>query len=376
MAKLTQLLAPHITLQEDLAPKSETAHGGRLRRMNSVIKENTGRVFSLNILTILFLMPLIAILIIWLPLAEDKLVADMNFSAGLGIGYGAVDQTLEGIEAIYNLRQLYILCSLAPGLAIFGVGVAGAMQVIRNLMWGVEIKSFKDMLKHFGRGIARHWYKSVPLFLIGGLIGTSGAYALIEVLKRIALFGSAGAGYWVWMILSFVVLFLFVTFLIYCLPMSVCYRFKAKDLIKNSLILDIILILPGVVVSAFLCGIPLIMLAGNIVRYIVYGFYLLFGTSLWLLIITAYGQYACEGFINRLHEFNTEQENKKAEQERKTQQKQPSGGKQKGNSQVSNYKKKNKSKKGGGIYNPLHGEDKDAPFVSVDKYGNKDGNKR
>lgn len=375
MAKLTQLLAPHLTLKEDLAPKSETAHGGRLRRMNSVIKENTGRVFSLNILAILFLMPLIGILIIWMPMAEDKLVASMNFSAGLGIGYGAVDQTLEGIAAIYNLRQLYILCSLAPGLAIFGVGVAGAMQVIRNLMWGVEIKSFKDMLKHFGRGIARHWYKCVPLFLIGGLIGTSGAYALIEVLKRIALYGSAGAGYWVWTVISFIVLFLFITFLIYCLPMSVCYKFKAKDLIKNSLILDIVLILPGVVVSAFLCGIPLIMLAGNIVRYIIYGFYLLIGTSLWLLIITAYGQYACEGFINRLYEFNEEQENKKSEQERKMQQKQQPN-KQKGSSQVSDYKKKNKNKKGASAYKPL-ADEKDAPFMSADEYyGNKDGNKR
>lgn len=375
MAKLTQLLAPHLTLKEDLAPKSETAHGGRLRRMNSVIKENTGRVFSLNILAILFLMPLIGILIIWMPIAEDKLVASMNFSAGLGIGYGAVDQTLEGIAAIYNLRQLYILCSLAPGLAIFGVGVAGAMQVIRNLMWGVEIKSFKDMLKHFGRGIARHWYKCVPLFLIGGLIGTSGAYALIEVLKRIALYGSAGAGYWVWTVISFIVLFLFITFLIYCLPMSVCYKFKAKDLIKNSLILDIVLILPGVVVSAFLCGIPLIMLAGNIVRYIIYGFYLLIGTSLWLLIITAYGQYACEGFINRLYEFNEEQENKKSEQERKMQQKQQPN-KQKGSSQVSDYKKKNKNKKGASAYKPL-ADERDAPFMSADEYyGNKDGNKR
>lgn len=375
MAKLTQLLAPHLTLKEDLAPKSETAHGGRLRRMNSVIKENTGRVFSLNILAILFLMPLIGILIIWMPMAEDKLVASMNFSAGLGIGYGAVDQTLEGIAAIYNLRQLYILCSLAPGLAIFGVGVAGAMQVIRNLMWGVEIKSFKDMLKHFGRGIARHWYKCVPLFLIGGLIGTSGAYALIEVLKRIALYGSAGAGYWAWTVISFIVLFLFITFLIYCLPMSVCYKFKAKDLIKNSLILDIVLILPGVVVSAFLCGIPLIMLAGNIVRYIIYGFYLLIGTSLWLLIITAYGQYACEGFINRLYEFNEEQENKKSKQERKMQQKQQPN-KQKGSSQVSDYKKKNKNKKGASAYKPL-ADEKDAPFMSADEYyGNKDGNKR
>ena len=375
MAKLTQLLAPHLTLKEDLAPKSETAHGGRLRRMNSVIKENTGRVFSLNILAILFLMPLIGIHIIWMPIAEDKLVASMNFSAGLGIGYGAVDQTLEGIAAIYNLRQLYILCSLAPGLAIFGVGVAGAMQVIRNLMWGVEIKSFKDMLKHFGRGIARHWYKCVPLFLIGGLIGTSGAYALIEVLKRIALYGSAGAGYWAWTVISFAVLFLFITFLIYCLPMSVCYKFKAKDLIKNSLILDTVLILPGVVVSAFLCGIPLIMLAGNIVRYIIYGFYLLIGTSLWLLIITAYGQYACEGFINRLYEFNEEQENKKSEQERKMQQKQQPN-KQKGSSQVSDYKKKNKNKKGASAYKPL-ADEKDAPFMSADEYyGNKDGNKR
>ena len=341
MSKLTQLLASKIVLQRDLAPKSESAHGARAARMREVLGGNTAKMFTLNIFTVLFALPMICVLIIWLPIEESNAVANLNFSANLGIGYGAVDQTLEGIAAIYNLRQLFILCTLTPGFMIMSIGISGAMHVLRNYMWGVDVK----LLRHFGRGIAKHWYKFLPVFTVGGLLATSAGYSLIEVLKQNALYGAAGAGYYVWTVFSFIFCFFFAMFLFMYMPMCVAYRFKAKDLLKNCFTMGLIVFVTTLLPVILLGGIPLIAIANDIVMYLIYGFFLLFGFSLYLLIITAYGQYACENLIEAQLDVKEEMEAKKAEQERKAavrqQAKQPKS--QKG-SAVASYKKSRKAK--------------------------------
>lgn len=341
MSKLTQLLASKIVLQRDLAPKSESAHGARAARMREVLGGNTAKMFTLNIFTVLFALPMICVLIIWLPIEESNAVANLNFLANLGIGYGAVDQTLEGIAAIYNLRQLFILCTLTPGFMIMSIGISGAMHVLRNYMWGVDVK----LLRHFGRGIAKHWYKFLPVFTVGGLLATSAGYSLIEVLKQNALYGAAGAGYYVWTVFSFIFCFFFAMFLFMYMPMCVAYRFKAKDLLKNCFTMGLIVFVTTLLLVILLGGIPLIAIANDIVMYLIYGFFLLFGFSLYLLIITAYGQYACENLIEAQLDVKEEMEAKKAEQERKAavrqQAKQPKS--QKG-SAVASYKKSRKAK--------------------------------
>ena len=341
MSKLTQLLASKIVLQRDLAPKSESAHGARAARMREVPGGNTAKMFTLDIFTVLLALPMICVLIIWLAIEESNAVANLNFSANLGIGYGAVDQTLEGIAAIYNLRQLFILCTLTPGFMIMSIGISGAMHVLRNYMWGVDVK----LLRHFGRGIAKHWYKFLPVFTVGGLLATSAGYSLIEVLKQNALYGAAGAGYYVWTVFSFIFCFFFAMFLFMYMPMCVAYRFKAKDLLKNCFTMGLIVFVTTLLLVILLGGIPLIAIANDIVMYLIYGFFLLFGFSLYLLIITAYGQYACENLIEAQLDVKEEMEAKKAEQERKAavrqQAKQPKS--QKG-SAVASYKKSRKAK--------------------------------
>ena len=359
MAKITQNLLSKITLQRDLAPKSEDAHGACSARMREVLSGNTAKMFTLNILTVLFVLPLICVLIIWLPIEEGRAVEGMNFSANLGIGYGAVDETIEGIRAIYDLRQLFILCSLTPGFMLMSIGVAGAMHVLRNYMWGVEVK----LLRHFGRGIAMHWYKFLPVFTVGGLLSTSAGYSLIEVLKREAVYGSAGAGYYVWTVFSFLALFFFSMFLFIYLPMAVAYRFKAKDLLKNTFVMGLIVFVTTLILVIILGGIPLIAIASDIVMYLIYGFFLLFGFTLYLLIITAYGQYACENLIEAQLDMKEEQEAKKAEQERKAAAKQQSKQPVQGKKGVP-YKKNRKAGKSA----PAPAEEKKTPsFVTPEE---------
>ena len=127
--------------------------------------------------------------------------------------------------------------------------------------------------------------------------------------------------------------------------MSVSYKFKAKDLLKNCFTMGLIVFVTTLILVIIMGGIPLIAIANDIVMYLIYGFFLLFGFSLYLLIITAYGQYACENLIEAQLDVKEEQEAKKAEQERKAavkqQAKQPKN--QKG-SAVASYKKSRKAK--------------------------------
>ena len=110
-------------------------------------------------------------------------------------------------------------------------------------------------------------------------------------------------------------------------------------------------------------GIPLIAIASDIVMYLIYGFFLLFGFTLYLLIITAYGQYACENLIEAQLDMKEEQEAKKAEQERKAAAKQQSKQPVQGKKGVP-YKKNRKAGKSA----PAPAEEKKTPsFVTPEE---------
>ena len=164
-------------------------------------------------------------------------------------------------------------------------------------------------------------------------------------MKREALFGSAGAGYYVWVVVSFLALLFFAMFLFIYMPMAAAYRFKPGQLLKNCFYSGLIVFVTTLILVLILAGIPLIAIASEIVMYLIYGFFLLFGFTLYLLIITAYGQYVCENLIEAQLDLQEEQEAKKAEQERKAAAKQQAAKQPAQNrSAVAAYKKNRKAK--------------------------------
>lgn len=85
-------------------------------------------LFELGLLSLLFLLPLLI-----LCLSEDS---------NLAVLYSMAETDKELCAAI---RRLYSLVKI-PGFAVFGVGVAGIIRLLRQLIWGEGIFFWEDFL--------------------------------------------------------------------------------------------------------------------------------------------------------------------------------------------------------------------------------------
>ena len=113
-----------------------------------IFKGNFSKLVIVNLLTMVFFLPLIGLLVFGL------IVADYNgtiypFGANLAIGYPAYDG-LRGLSqslAVWSDLGLYIGVMACSVLA--AVGLAGGMYVIRNMVWTEGIFVTND----FWRGV-------------------------------------------------------------------------------------------------------------------------------------------------------------------------------------------------------------------------------
>ncbi|MGN0771908.1 MAG: hypothetical protein ACI4MI_04925 [Christensenellales bacterium] len=294
----TAKLASNLTIAKDLSPAGrDIEFKGRIKQAFSAFKNNLTKMITTNLLVMLFLLPLIAVLLFYMPTKETQAIAGMNFSGGLGIGYGAVDDTVAGAVAIYSLRQKFILFSLTPGLMIASIGICGGYYCCRNALWGTKLNVFRT----FFRGIAKSWYKFLITFTVLGLMGTGFVYTIFEILKQTAASGAANAGLWVAVVACGLLILATLVFTIIFLPLTVNYSFKYADGIKNSVILALIMFVVALMVVVALCA-PMALVFWGIGKYIVYIFVLLFGFSLYTLLTLSFGQYISDGFIMQLYQ--------------------------------------------------------------------------
>lgn len=290
-------IASKLTIAKDLSPAGrDIAFKGRIAQVFATLKNNITKMIMVNLMVMLFALPLIAVLFIYMPIKETAAIAGMNFSGGLGIGYAQVDDTIKGALAIYSLRQKFILFALTPGLMIASIGICGGYYCCRNALWGAKLNVFRT----FFRGIAKSWYKFLVTFTFLGLLGTGFLYTIFEMLKQTTAYGSANAGLWVAVIACGLLILATLVFTLMFLPLSVNYSFKYRDGIKNSILLCLIMGLVGLIVIVGLSA-PMALVFWGIGKYIVYIFLLIFGFSLYTLFALSFGQYVSDGFIMQLY---------------------------------------------------------------------------
>lgn len=295
---LTAKLAKNFTLAKSLAPDVPNQSDNKMKKIFACFKGNYTQMISLNMMLMIFALPLIVFFFILLPNKESAAVANFTMTGGLGIGFGVTDQTMEAFKAVYDLRKMFILCFLTPSMMVLGIGASGIYHCCRNLMWGSKVKTFK----HFFRGIRLHWWKFLLTFTFLGLVATSASYSLVELQSQIALTGSASAGVWVWLILSCILALLTAMFYMIFQPNMISYKIKYRDMIKNSLILSIILFVTTLVVVVILAA-PFLLVMVSFMRIIIYLIMLVVGGVFLVLCNVAFGQYASENFVDMLYEY-------------------------------------------------------------------------
>lgn len=295
---MTAKLAKHFTLAKSLAPDIPNQSDNKFKKIFACFKGNYAQMVSLNMMLMIFALPLIVFFFILLPNKESAAIAGYTMTGGLGIGFGVTDQTLEAFKAVYDLRKLFVLYFLTPSMMVMSIGASGIYHCCRNLMWGSKVKTFK----HFFRGIRLHWWKFLLTYTFIGLVGTSVGYSLVELQSQITLTGSAGAGVWVWLIGSGIIALLTAMFMMIFQPNMISYKIKYKDTIKNSLILCMILFVTTLFVTVALAA-PFLLVLVSFFKIIVYIIMLVLGGVLLVLCNVAFGQYASENFVDMLFEY-------------------------------------------------------------------------
>lgn len=184
-----------------------------------------GTTVLLNILTLLFALPAIAVMLLFY-LNSSVAAGFIPYSSNIGIGYPVVNNAVSiGVisDFTYSITEYLIM---VPCIAIFALGVAGNLYVIRKLIWHEPTSTFKD----FFRGIKKCWIGAVFIGLLFGLsvllvvfsVGYFDAFKMPVAYKAIML------------TISIILLVFMIIFASFFMTQNAAFKMKPLVLIRNS----------------------------------------------------------------------------------------------------------------------------------------------
>jgi uncharacterized membrane protein YesL len=269
---------------------------GRIRLFFAQYKMNTSSFFMVNILFLIFVIPLIFVFVYIKPKLQAGVLDSYNFIGNLGIGYpGNIDSIIQAKLELYNIYYQLILYA-AASFVFIGIGAAGLFYCSRNYAWFVKVKPFKDFFKDIKKYILPY----LIVFIFYGLILLGSGTVVIWHLR---LNAQGIATFWSWLcviLVSFIDL-LIIMISIHLLPMFTAYKFKFFDNIKNSLILTISLF-PVALIIAVLILIPVLLsFTTPYVKILFIILFLFFGFSFYSFMWTSYAHYSYEMTIKTLY---------------------------------------------------------------------------
>ncbi len=271
----------------------DTLPSNRWELFWDIVKGSFGKLIIVNLLTLLFFLPLFALLF-FRYIALSNAGAAYQFMQSFGVGYQA-PFTMAGLSENILLSINGIMYLFMPiALMIAAVGVSGGAYIIRNMVWTEGIFVAND----FWSGIKKN---------IGQIILTAVIYSFIfYILVMVASLCSqaqvtAGDSAWLFVvaeILTYILLAFISMVVMHMITMSVTYELKYFALIKNAMLFTIGL-LPQNIFFIALCSLPIVIfMLGGIFTGMGIIIILLFGLSWILLIWTNYCQWGYDNFIN------------------------------------------------------------------------------
>lgn len=328
-------LVGKLIIKRDLSPEGRvTDYKGRIRQVIAAISANLTKLVLLNLIMVLACAPLIAAYF-FMKSQESAVLAGLNFSTGIGVGFGVSDDTSIAVEKIYDIRLMGYGLSILPTCLLVGLFASGLYHCCRNMLWNTKINLFK----HFFRGIKAHWYKFMLSFAWLGVLATGFACSLILILKETAFGGSANAGWWALAIFIGILALLSAVYMIIGQGMYVCYKYKMKEYIANTVCLALLMILPSLFVVILFAGVMALSFV-NVVGMLILVFMVLIGFSAFAMFNVAFSQYVTDNMI--AFSYEEQQKAKVKEQEKIAKQKNKEKKRQ---AQSQNFQGKKKKKK-------------------------------
>ena len=259
-----------------------------------VFKTNTGKLFGLNLLTLVFMLPFLALLL----LRYMSKVANTSiypFSQNMGMFY-PVYPSSAGLEAQLAFQlNIEMFKYIIVAILIGAVAISGGFYVMRNMVWAEGVMITSDFFK----GVKKNY-----LVVLFSLLVYS-AVMILSILSvnmaDIMLSANQNSGWLlvVAQVITYVVMAIATIMFLYMITLGVTYKLSFKNLIRNAFILTIGLIPTNVFFALFagvffiilFLGMQFLTLIGSVLCFI-------WGASIFMLIWTNYSQWVFDRFVN------------------------------------------------------------------------------
>ncbi len=321
--------------------------GGRFKRFKDMFKANSQDLMMANVLTILFALPIIAVVMFITLLGAEKfgymlesITETPYLMGGLGIGLSA-GSSIASAKVMMLMSYRIMILGIAVFLPVLGAGFAGIMYISQKIVWGEKFLTKKDKrtgadvnrtITEFFNGIKLYWKEMVLTFSLYAVFFAGGAELLIEFVSAI-WGGYANVGHYFAVIIGSIILLLSTMTLINLVPQVVSYdktlKYAAK--LKNAFLYTITFFIPCLFMTAFTFAPIALMFIGGFFTFIVIIICMSVGICYMALIMANYGDYNSENVVQILYSQSQVAENRKSKKEKKNVQQGPV-----------NYKKKKK----------------------------------
>lgn len=264
-----------------------------------IFKGNFGKLVKINLLTLIFFVPMVAV-IIFSMIYKEAMGGIYPFAANMGVGYPVAPDMLGMTEMFAFQTDTTIFILLTISSVIAAVGLSGGMYVIRNMVWTEGIFVAND----FWRGVKLNFKNALQTALFFMIILTLSV--LMQDLVAMSRVGAELSKFRdVMLSISTVVTYVFLGLSIcmafWMIALGVNYKMGFLALIRNSFLMSIGMF-PQTIFFGLLSLLPylLFLIAGTQGFFLMAGIIivLLFGLSYTLLVWLDFAQWAFDKYIN------------------------------------------------------------------------------
>ncbi len=262
-----------------------------------IFKGNFGKIVKVNLLTLLFFVPLIAVVVFYMMLVDSNGII-YPFGANLGVGYPAAPMQ-QGMAELLSVQNSFILYA---GLIITGfiaaIGLSGGMYVVRNMVWTEGIFVTND----FWRGIKLNYKNALQTTLLFTIVllfaGTMLQFAEFSIVVE-SLTGFNLVMMRISQVTSYVLLALAAMLSLWMIALGVNYKMSFFGMIRNAFLLTIAT-LPQTIFFAVLALLPFacFLIGGTTFAMIGFILLLMFGISYALLVWLDFAQWVFDKYVN------------------------------------------------------------------------------
>lgn len=261
-----------------------------------VFKTNKGKLFGLNLLTLLFCLPLVALFVMRYVLKTVD-IAIFPFTQNMGIGYPAYPAT-SGLQAQLALNvNVEFFKFVIIGVAFLAVAISGGFYVMRNMVWAEGVMVASDFFK----GVKQNYFVVFFSLLFYTVIM---AASVLSLNMSSVLIATGGGIKWllvVAQVLTYVIMAIATMMVFYMITLGITYKLSFGALIRNSFILSIALVPTNVFFMAFSAVWLLLLLLGKVMPlFLIIGIFMVFiwGVSLFMLVWTDYSNWVFDTYVN------------------------------------------------------------------------------